>query len=47
MKLREKSEEIIKYLYYLKKIPKFEIIELPKDRATKIINKIKELSNFN
>ena len=47
MKLRKKSEEIIKYFYYLKKIPKFEVTELPKDRATKIINKIKELPNFN
>ena len=47
MKLREKSEEVIKYFYYLKKIPKFEVLELPKDRATKIINKIKELPNFN
>ena len=46
MKLRQKSEEIIKYFYYLKKIPKFEVTELPKDRATKIINKIKELPNF-
>ena len=47
MKLRQKSEEIIKYNYYLKKIPKFEVRELPKERATKIINKIKELKNFN
>ena len=47
MKLRQKSEEIIKYFYYLKKIPKFEVTELPKDRATKIINKIKQLPNFN
>ena len=47
MKLRQKSEEIIKYYYYLKKIPKFEVTELPKDRANKIINKIKQLPNFN
>ena len=47
MKLRQKSEEIIKYFYYLKKIPKFEVTELPKDRADKIINKIKQLPNYN
>ena len=47
IKLRQKSEEVIKYFYYLKKIPKFEVTELPKDRATKIINKIKQLPNFN
>ena len=47
IKLREKSEEIIKYNYYLKKIPKFEVTELPKDRAIKITNKIKTLRDFN
>lgn len=47
MKLREKSEEIIKYNYYLKKIPKYDVRELPKDRATKIMNKIKTLKDFN
>ena len=31
----------------MKKIPKFEVIELPKDRATKIANKIKSLKDFN
>ena len=46
LKLREKSEEIIKYIYYLKKIPKFEVLELPNDRATKIVNKIKSLRDF-
>ena len=47
MKLRRKSEEIIKYNYYLKKIPKFEVTELPEDRAAKIINKIKTIKDFN
>ena len=47
IKLRKKSEEKIKYMYYLKKIPKFEVTELPKDRATKISNKIKSLRDFN
>ena len=47
VKLRRKSEEKIKYMYYLKKIPKFEVTELPKERATKISNKIKTLRDFN
>ena len=46
VKLREKSEGIIKYNYYLKKIPSFEVTEIPEDRAMKIENKVKILKEF-
>ena len=45
-KLRNKSEGIIKYNYYLSKIPKYDVSELPKDRAEKIENKIKIMKDF-
>lgn len=41
LKLREYSESRIKYLYYLRKIPKYEVDAMPQDRMNAIINKAK------